>query len=351
MRESAPVKHSFCLLFVVAVSVIGCSDDDPASAQPPVHQDLTLQWGDSGPDSTLRYEAQGQVLGRKLYVFGGFVQGDGWPVTTQGEVFDLDTRAWTPLGPAPDALTHAGRATDGRYIYFVGGFVGDGPGGSIDHTWRYDPATDTWHAMAPLPQARGAGGLALVGPKLYYFGGAVRPPDENIIASDHGEHWSLEWANPSATWTPLAPMPTPRNHLGGCAVGGKIYAVGGQNLHDEQAGNLAAVDVYDPARNEWTSAPSLPIPIGHLTSNTLEHRGRLLVVSGITQLSTKLSTVLSLDPALGEWSELTALPEPRHSPVSGIIGDTLVVAGGSLSTAAEIRAQTWLGTLSFGPSP
>ena len=347
MRAAA--KNSLCAVCLVAVSATACSDAEPTArtvSPAPASPELALEWGESGPDSgTPRYEAQGLALGGKLYVFGGFVQGSGWPVTTGGEVFDLDTLTWTARSPAPEALTHAARATDGQFIYFAGGFIGDGPGGSTDHTWRYDPVSDSWQAMAPLPEERGAGALALVGTTLHYFGGAVRPPDEDIIASDHGEHWALDSADPTAEWTTLAPMPTPRNHLGGCAVGGIVYAVGGQNLHDEQAGNLANVDAYDPERDEWQSATSLPIPMGHLTSNTLEYRGRVLVISGITQGSTKLKTVFSFDPTLGQWTELESLPEPRHSPVSAIVGDTLIVAGGSLSTSREIRAQTWLGAL------
>jgi N-acetylneuraminic acid mutarotase len=346
---SAKVNDSFCLLFLAAIGALACGAEGPAhptDGPQPAHLELTLTWDPAGPDSaTPRYEAQGDVVGRKLYVFGGFVQGDGWPVTTDGEAFDLDTRAWTTLAPAPEKLTHAGRATDGQFLYFAGGFLGDGPGGSTDHTWRYEPASDTWQAMAPLPASRGAGALVLLGAKLHYFGGAVRPPDQDIIASDHGEHWALDWKNASAQWTQLAPLPTPRNHLGGCAVAGKVYAIGGQSLLDEHSGNYATVDAYDPQRDEWTRVASLPLPIGHLTSNTLEYKGRLLVVSGVTQGSTKLATVFAFDPSLGTWSELSALPEPRHSPVSSVIGDTLIVAAGSLSTSREIRAQTWLGTL------
>jgi N-acetylneuraminic acid mutarotase len=224
--------------------------------------------------------------------------------------------------------------------------VDDGPGGSIDRTYRYDPQNDTWQAMALLPAPRGAGALVLLGTHLHYFGGAIRPSDENVISSDHDDHWVLDSTDPDAIWSELAPMPNPRNHLGGCVVNEKIYAIGGQNLADEKSSNLALVDAYDPATDTWTSVASLPLPIGHLTSNALVYEGRILVVSGITQGSTKLNTVYAYNPVQNAWSELTPLPEPRHSPVSAIVEDTLIVAGGSLSTAREIRAQTWLGTLS-----
>jgi N-acetylneuraminic acid mutarotase len=341
---ACPAVHLACTLGLACT--LSCSNEslEPSGQR----ENVTLQWEAPGPDSsTPRYEAQGLVVGHKLYVFGGFVQGSGWPVTADGEVFDLEARTWAPLGPAPLSLTHAGRATDGTYLYFAGGFVGDGPGGSTNRSFRYDPAGDAWQEVAPLPEERGAGALVHLGTKLHYFGGAVRPPDENTISSDHTDHWALDLTGPSAEWTRLAPLLHARNHLGGGVARGKIYAVGGQHLHDERAGNQASVEVYDSARDEWNEVASLPIPVGHLTSNTLEYEGRLLVISGVTQESTKLATIFSYDPEHDAWSELTPLPEQRHSPISAISENTLVVAGGSKSTAREIRAQTWIGTLSL----
>jgi hypothetical protein len=53
-----------------------------------------------------------------------------------------------------------------------------------------------------------------------------------------------------------------------------------------------------------------------------------------------MANITEYDPATNSWTELTPLPAPRQSPVSGIMGNQLIVAGGSLNT------QTWIGTLS-----
>ena len=49
-------------------------------------------------------------------------------------------------------------------------------------------------------------------------------------------------------WTMIAPMSTPRDAVGVCLLGDRLYAVGGydgqQYLHD--------VECYDPVTNEWT---------------------------------------------------------------------------------------------------
>ena len=47
-------------------------------------------------------------------------------------------------------------------------------------------------------------------------------------------------------------MPDPRNHLGGIALGGKAYAIGGQRGQEAASVNTDLVDAYDPATDKWT---------------------------------------------------------------------------------------------------
>jgi len=311
----------------------------PSEAGAPSSEPASLTWEKPGPNAPeRRYEAQGLALDGKLYVFGGFLSGTA--AGLEAAVFDLATRTWSTLSPMPETLTHAGRASDGRYLYFAGGFIGDGPGPSVDHVWKYDPELDAWTELPPLPADRGGGALALLDGKLHFFGGAVHLEGEEYFSADYGDHWTLALANPSRGWTALAPLPNPRNHLGGCAVNGRIFAIGGQHLNDETAGDQPSVDIYDPASDRWSPGPDLPLPVGHLTSNTIAYRERVLVVSGVSYDSRSLDTVFELGPELTAWRELTPLPQPRHSPVSDVLGDTLIVTGGSL------KLDTWIGTLS-----
>src|SRR5690349_18152528 len=102
-RFGSSTVHLACALGLGAV--LSCSNEslEPSGQR----ENVALNWEPAGPDSsTPRYEGQGLFIGQKLYIFGGFVQGGGWPVTTDGEVFDLEARTWAPLGPAPLALTH-----------------------------------------------------------------------------------------------------------------------------------------------------------------------------------------------------------------------------------------------------
>lgn len=50
------------------------------------------------------------------------------------------------------------------------------------------------------------------------------------------------------TWTMVAPLSMPRDAVGVCLLGDKLYAVGG---YDGQT-YLNTMEAYDPQNNEWT---------------------------------------------------------------------------------------------------
>jgi len=274
----------------------------------------------------------------KLYVFGGFSENrDEKPIVTQAaHVYDPVSDRWAALKDTPDPITHAGTAVDGTDIYVAGGFLGDHPGPQTDHVWRYNTLTDTWTALPSLPSARGAGALVRVGRDLHYFGGTERTTDGEYLRDD-SDHWVLNVDVPK-TWQRRAPLPNARNHIGAVELGGLIYAVGGQHLGDEAYGDLTDVNRYDPASDTWTSLAPLPLPLGHITASTGGWNGRVVAIGGVT-LATQGSaiegkesnTVLAYDPAVNRWSALTSLPEPRQSPVAGVIGGKVIVTTGSTS--------------------
>ncbi len=153
------------------------------------------------------------------------------------------------------------RLRHGTDIYVVGGLLGDDPGPPVSNVWRYDTKADTWTAAPSLPARRGAGAAAIVGSTIHFFAGNDRlaGPYDYV---DMADHWSLDVSAANPRWVARAPMPGVRNHLGGVAFGGKVYAVGGQRLRDERNGNLARVDVYDPKADTWSRAADLPVPRG-----------------------------------------------------------------------------------------
>lgn len=324
--------RSVSVLCLVGIIFVASSWGDPIATQ--------LKWEAPGADAPLgRMEAQGLALKGKLYVFGGFFNRP-LHASVLSDVYDPASNTWTALAPLPIKLTHAGQATDDTFIYLAGGFEGDYPGMSTNKFWKYHVVKNVWSEGPSLPGRRGGGALVYEDGALHYFGGVLKT--EEGYVKDYGDHWVFQVDSENSTWRNAAPLPNPRNHMGGIEAGGKVYAVGGQHLGDQQDGNQNSFQVYDPATDLWKSLAPLPIPKGHVTASTLERNGRVIVITGITngKGGKTVATIEEYNPAIDQWTALLPLPEPRQSPVSGIIDDQLIVTGGS------VTATTWIGKLS-----
>src|SRR5260370_301903 len=83
----------------------------------------------------------------------------------------------------------------------------------------------------------------------------------------------------------------------------------------------------------------MPRPIGHVTANVFVRNGLIVVVSGLTTNSVPIANVIEYDPSTNTWSELPPLPSGRQSPVSGLVGDQIVVTCG---LNGSLQAQTWV---------
>jgi N-acetylneuraminic acid mutarotase len=321
------------LLLLAAACGAPAAEPPPAEPPPAEPEPGPLQWT-RGADAPQRlFEAQGVAVDGKLYVFGGFYR---WLDTTlQAHAYDPANDTWARLADVPEKLTHAGNAVFGEEVYLAGGFVDYGS--TTNEVWIYDVAADAWSEGPPLPEDRGAGALVALDGRLHYFGGTVR--EGRTYAVDAGDHWILDPGEEA--WTPAAPLPNPRNHIGGVVLDGKIYAIGGQHLGDDAGGNQRDVHVYDPATDTWTEVAPLPYPLSHITVSTFIWDGRIIVVGGLTQERRELATIIAYDPESDAWSEIGRLPAPRQTAVSALFGDTLVVTTGYADGGPQ--ATTWLG--------
>jgi hypothetical protein len=272
------------------------------------------------------FEAMGAVANDNLYVFAGFFN-TSIDVTRRAEVFDPAANRWSALAEAPIPESHVGTTTDGRTIYFAGGFRGDWKGENTPTSsdfWMYDTETAAWSQGPSLPDGRGAGGLVLIDRTLHFFGGMIQGGVE-----DSGSHWTLDLDNQNAGWTAKADMPDPRNHLGYAALGGKVYAIGGQHVLDEANGMTATVNVYDPATDTWSDAAALPRPRSHLHNSTFVYGDRIYCVGGTISGAVSDTAILTYDPVANQWLSIGRLPAPRAAAVARAVGDRLVVTTGT----------------------
>ncbi len=303
----------------------------------------SIIWSPTAPSPVTRAEAIGAAVGGKVYVFGGFEnrgsQNTRIPLRARSDVYDPATNTWKQLKDMPEPFSHAEGAVDGDTIWFVGGYVGDHPGPGTTAVTKYDTLTDTWSNGPSLPQARGAGACAVVGRTLVFSGGMDRTRTINTP-----QCWALNLDNLKAGWVRMADMPTPRNHLGGAAVGGAFYAIGGQ-LGQEAAANVRnEVDRFDLATNTWTRVADLPTPRSHITSATFAYEGKIYVIGGETKAFTQQKSVYVYDPTTNVWSAIDDLPLPRSTMIAGVVaGKIVTVTGNSPGVGGSVEG--WIGRL------
>lgn len=302
----------------------------------------TYTWSDGASAPLARFEAQGLVVGGKLYVFGGFYD-KSLRTTTRVDVYDIAANTWRRLANLPEPLTHAGQTVDGNTIYLVGGYVGDNPGPSTNHVWKYNIGSNSWSAGPALPASRGGGAVVVLNHKLHFFGGATRRQGSKSSTDDQAEHFVLDLGGASR-WTTAAPLPNPRNHLGATVLNGKAYVLGGQHTYKEGTTSQKQVDVYNPANDSWARAADLPHSRSHISASTFVMDGRLIVAGGSVNNGTSgasTTEVAMYDPGSNKWSQLPALPSGRKTPVAGTDGTRIVVSTGGQSSATS---TTWRAT-------
>ncbi len=285
----------------------------------------SLTWATEVSATEPTSESLRAIVDGKLYVFGGFNTNDFVSSTSQRvSVYEPATNTWKRLGDMPTKLTHSPSVVDGHNVYFIGGYDGLHPknyGTSI--VWKYDTLQDNWTTFVPLPVPKGAGAAVLLGREIHFFGGMNQ--DRTI---NSGDHFVLNLDAPNPTWRTAAPMPNPRNHLGGVALNGKAYAVGGQLFEEDKVIVQTQVDVYDPVTNTWTTVASLPKPRSQMGEATFVMDGRIIVAGGEDYYNHALADVTAYDPVTNKWTELTPLPAPRRSGVAGVIGSEFIYSTG-----------------------
>jgi N-acetylneuraminic acid mutarotase len=181
--------------------------------------------------------------------------------------------------------------------------------------------------------------MVAMGSVLYFFGGA--DPNRNDAAT----MWKLDLNNLSAGWNTEASVPAPRNHVGGVALDGYIYAVGGQTGQDNLSVFKGDVWRYDPTTNKWTTMASLPDqPRSHIAAATFVYNGEIITEGGEGPGRVALNYVQEYDPATNTWSNLTPLPGGRSSGIGVNLGngDIMYTSGYS----GFFDSQTWIGSFS-----
>jgi N-acetylneuraminic acid mutarotase len=307
---------------------------------------VPARWEARAPVPEGRTEASVATDGTLIYLIGGFGAGPrGSATAPRGMlVYNPATDSWSGGGQIPEGVNHAGFTAVAGKLYIIGGFreATSSPTGAVR---IYDPATRVWRDGTPMPTPRGALALAVVDGRIHAIGGnvadasALSPQEHGARQRDNsvGTHEAYDPATDS--WTRLAPMPTPRNHLGAAVAGGKIHAVGGRVNGNMELTNH---EIYDPAANSWSAGP--PLPTGRSGIAVVAHGERIYVFGGETVRMFSSKTFREaerFDPTTARWERLTSMPTGRHGLGAASFGNAIFVlsggphAGLAFSTANE----------------
>ena len=334
------MSASACRLLLLAAVAKLVVFTAPAGAAP---QRVGCIW-DKHADSPIgRFEAGTLPIDGQLYCFGGFFN-QAIQATVRVDAYDPLTDTWSRKADLPSPTTHVAFAREGRNVWVLGGFVGDNPGIATDEVWVYDVDLDSFTAGPSMPRPIAAGAAAVIGRHLHHYGGCEA--DRNTMT---GDHWVLDLDAPGLGWQPLASMPEPRCHLSGAALGGEVWAVGGQYGHDVSPQDTRWVHAYDPGTDSWRQGPLLPEARSHFEPGTFVENGNLYVAAGkdLTTGRDILSDMLELDPVLGVWSLMPPLPNPRYGAgVQPLNGRIYAVNGAAIfnDPRTDLYSRDWNAT-------
>lgn len=302
------------------------------------------RWVSLAPFPEPTSELAGAAADGKLYVIQG--QRSGFVPAGLVYEYDPAANAWTKKQPMPRALHHAAMAAFNNRIYVFGGFVlpQAGPTGwvAVNDVWEYDPAADAWRARAPMPTARGAAGAALAHGRIYVVGGAgplPNSPDQAIRpGSTERSLGTVEEYDPVADrWRARMPMPVARNHLAVESAGGRVYAIGGRlgsAFTVATPGNVDLTQEYDPGTDVWLTRAAMPTARGALNAAAIG--GRIYAAGGEVRTDQFLPAHRAFeayDPAANVWYQLPPLLIPRHEAATAALGSRIHILCGDVQSA------------------
>ena len=158
------------------------------------------------------------VIGTKIYVAGGFRNGNG---VADFSSYDTSTDMHASLPPLTQASDHLVAGAVNGIVYAIGGRFG-GITGLLGRVVAFDPAAGSWSDRAPMITARGGAAAAVVRDRIVVAGG------EGNAAATSGVFPQVEVFVPASnSWYSLPNMRTPRHGTGGASIGNTFYVPGG----------------------------------------------------------------------------------------------------------------------------
>ena len=134
-----------------------------------------------------------------------------------------------------------------------------------------------------------------------------------------------------SNWTRKASMPTPRFWFTACAVGGKIYAIGGARSLEQKL--LPTVEEYDPAMDTWTQKADMLTARTGLAAAVVNDK--IYVVGGAPRKEVSIPTVEVYDPTTDTWTQKANMPTRRNFHCASAVNGKLYAISGQKEGAPD----------------
>jgi N-acetylneuraminic acid mutarotase len=272
------------------------------------------------------------VINGVLYAAGGCIlRFDGMQNTLSPssivEAFPIASgAAWSPVASLTTARYRTACAPFANKLYSFGGY------GSIDYIATVDsfnPVSNSWGQAGQLPAMRTGAAVCAVGTKLYLIGGQSYAGSNSTVTSS-----IFEW-DPASGWTQRASMKKQRMDHQAVVLNSKIYIIGGLggSTDPNNCGPEQSVEVYDPAADRLDTAASLNT--GRWFFGAAEANGKIYAIGGLYSFSTdsSLASVEEYDPGQNVWTIKAALPKGRFGCAAASWQGRIYVVGGAEKTA------------------
>ncbi|NXN97723.1 KLH33 protein, partial [Rhinopomastus cyanomelas] len=227
---------------------------------------------------------------------------------------------WRALGDFPDGprFRHA-VAVVGNSLYVLGGKHYYGIYDTLASVYRYQPMEGAWQRLASMTCKRSYFAAAALGGFIYALGGN----SGELYCTDTVERYDLA----TDTWRRCRPLPMALCGHAACALDGALYVSGGC---DEACQCQAALLRYTPGEPAARLAPMNGQRAGHVME---EAGGQLYVAGGLCQRDgqTGYRDQLSFEvysPKRNSWVLLSPLPQAHVVGGAAVLGGELIVLGG-----------------------
>ncbi|KAI9811267.1 MAG: Negative regulator of mitotic exit [Phylliscum demangeonii] len=232
----------------------------------------TRQWSRAappGPRPAGRYGHTLNIIGSKLYVFGGQVEGYFFNdvVAFDLNALQIPNNQWEilipnsaeggpPPGQVPPARTNHTVVNWQEKLFLFGGTDGVQ---WFNDVWTFDPRTNRWSQLdfiGHIPLPREGHAAALVGDVMYIFGG--RTEEGNDLGDLAAFRISTKrWY----TFQNMGPSPSPRSGHSMTAHGKQILVIGGEpSLAPRDEAELSMLYLLDTGKIQYPMDPAVPTP-------------------------------------------------------------------------------------------